>query len=145
MAPNQVRKQDDPRLLVKINDDSDTLLKPKITKGSMVRLNKSKGVFDKGYLPNWGKEHFQVKNVPEAKREAKRPVYKLEDNSGEEVIGSWYLEELQKITNDQYRIEKVLRRRTTSNGRKEKLVRWDGWPDKFNSWIDESDEYDVAG
>ena len=125
-------------------DDGDTLLKPKIPKGAMVRLNKAKSVFDKGYLPNWSKEHFQVKDVPEPKRGAKRPVYKLEDYSGEEIKGSWYPEELQKITNNQYRIEKVLRRRTTSDGRKEKLVRWEGWPDKFNSWIDESVEYDVA-
>ena len=111
----------------------------------MVRLNKAKGVFDKAYLPNWSKEHFQVKDVPEPKRGAKRPVYKLEDYSGEEVKGSWYSKELQKISHDQYRIEKVLRRRTTSDGREEKLGRWEGWPDKFNSWIDESDEYDVDG
>ena len=84
-APNQVRKQDEARLWVKMYDDGDTLLKPKIPKGSMVRLNKAKGVFDKGYLPNWSKEHFQVKDVSEAKRGAKLPVYKLEDYSGEEV------------------------------------------------------------
>ena len=101
MAQNQVRKQDEPRLLVKIYDDGDTLLRPKILKGSMVRLNKSKGVFDKGYLPNRSKEHFQVMDVPEAKRGAKRPVYKLEDYSGEEVKGSWYPEELQIITHNQ--------------------------------------------
>ena len=126
-------------------DDGDTLLKPKIPKGSMVRLNKEKGVFDKGYLPNLSKKHLQVKDVTEAKRWAKRPVYNLEDYSGEEVKGSWYPEKLQKITNNQYRIEKVLRRRTTSDGHKEKLVRWERCPDKFNSWIDESYEYDVAG
>ena len=56
-------------------DDGDTLLKLKIAKGSMVRLNKAKAAFDKGYLPNWSKEHFQVKDVPEAKRGAKRQVY----------------------------------------------------------------------
>ena len=33
MAPNQVRKQDEPRLWVKMYDDGDTLLKPKIPKG----------------------------------------------------------------------------------------------------------------
>ena len=54
----------------------------------MVWLNKVKGVFDKGYFPNWSKEHFQVMDVPEAKRGAKRPVYKLEDYAGENVKGS---------------------------------------------------------
>ena len=81
----------------------------------------------------------------EAKRGAKRPVYKLTDYSGEEVKGSWYPEELEKITHNQYRIEKMLRRRTTLDGRKKKLVRWEGWLDKSNSSIDKSDEYDVAG
>ena len=74
MAPNQVRKQDEARLWVKMYEDGDTLLKPKIPQGSMVRLNKTKGVFDKGYLPNWSMEHFLVKDVPEAKLGAKRPV-----------------------------------------------------------------------
>ena len=111
----------------------------------MVRLNKAKAVVDKGYLPNWSKVHFQVKDVPESKREAKRSVYKLEDYSGEEIKGSWYPAELQKITNNRYRIKNVLHRRTTFDGCKEKLVRWEWWPDKFNTWIDESDEYDVAG
>ena len=110
-----------------------------------MRLNKAKGVFDKGYLPNWSKEHFQVKDVPKAKREVKLPVYKQEDYSGEVVKGSWYPEELQKISQNQSRIENVLRRRTTFDGRKEKLVRWEGWLDKLNSWIDESDEYDIDG
>ena len=49
MAPNQVRKQNESSLWVKMYDDGDTLLKPKIPKGSMVRLNIAKGVFDKGY------------------------------------------------------------------------------------------------
>ena len=97
LTPNQMRKQEKARLWVKMYDDGDTLLKPKIPKGSMVRLNNTKGVFDKGYLPKWRKEHFLVTDVPEAKRGAKRPVYKLEEYSGEEVKGSWYPEELQKI------------------------------------------------
>ena len=66
MSPNQVRKNDEPRLCVKMYDDGDTLLKPQIPKWSLVRLNKVMGVFDKGYLPNWSKEHFQVMDVPEA-------------------------------------------------------------------------------
>ena len=47
MAPNQVHKQDEARLWVKMYDNDDTLLKPKIAKWSMVRLNKATGAFDK--------------------------------------------------------------------------------------------------
>ena len=75
--------------------------------------------------------------APQARKGTKCPVYKVEDFDGEEVKGSWYPEELQAISHNQYRFEKVLRRRTRPDGRKEKLVRWEGWPEKFNSCIDE--------
>ena len=58
MAPNQVRKHVEARLWVKIYNDRETLLKPKIAKGSIVRLNKAMGTFEKGYLRNWSMEHF---------------------------------------------------------------------------------------
>jgi len=145
MAPAQVARKHENRLWTKMYGDGDTHLKPVIPKGAMVRLNKSKGVFDKGYMPNWSKEHFQVRDVPQPRKAAKRPIYKLEDYSGDEVKGSWYPEELQAITENQYRIEKVLRRRTLPDGRKVKLVRWEGLPEKFNCWINEEDEYNVAG
>lgn len=145
MAPEQVKKTHENRLWTKMYGDGDTHLKPAIPKGAMVRINKSKGVFDKGYMPNWSKEHFTIRDAPQNSKQAERPVYKLEDFSGDEVKGSWYPEELQAITNNQYRIEKVLRKRTLPDGSTEKLVRWEGWPDKFNSWINESDQYNVAG
>ena len=66
------------------------------------------------------------------------------DYNDEDVKGSWYPEELQKILDNQYRIEKVLRRRTLPNGTKEILVCWEGWPEKYNSWIPETDKYDVV-
>lgn len=145
MAPEQVESKHEDRLWTKMYGDGDTYLKPAIPKGTIVRLNKSKGVFDKGYMPNWSKEHFQVRDVPQSRKRAKRPVYKLEDFSGDEVKGSWYPEELQAISDNQYRIEKVLKKRTLADGTKEKLVRWEGWPEKFNSWINEEDEYNVVG
>ena len=74
----------------------------------------------------------------------KRRIYKLVDYNDEDVKGSLYLEELQEILDNQYRIEKVLRRRTLPNGTKEIFVRWEGWPEKYNSWITETDKYDVV-
>jgi hypothetical protein len=145
MSPDQVTEKSEDRLWSKMYGDGDTHLKPAIPKGAMVRINKSKGMFDKGYMPNWSKEHFQVREVPQPRTGTKRPVYKLEDYAGDGVNGSWYPEELQAITDNQYRIEKVLWRRTLPDGTKEKLVRWEGWPDKFNSWINEEDVYDVGG
>ena len=95
-------------------------------------------------MPNWTKEHFTVSQAVPPKRGTKRRVYKLVDYNYEDVKGSWYPEELQEISDNQYRIDKVLRRRTQPDGTKELFVRWEGWPEKYNSWIKETDKYDVV-
>ncbi len=64
--------------------------------------------------------------------------YKVNDLLSEPIKGTFYGNELSKIIvdddNSTYRVEKVLRR-----NRNEVLVKWMGWPDKFNSWILKSD------
>jgi len=112
----------------------------------MVRLNKAKGVFDKGYMPNWTKEHFTVTNEVEPRRGSRKRVYKISDYDGEGVSGSFYPEELQEISANEYRIERILKRRTSPvDGSKEILVKWEGWSEKHNSWIKETDQYLVHG
>ena len=111
----------------------------------MVRISKSKGVIDKGYMPNWSKEHYTVDAAPAARQGSTRRVYKIRDYNGEPVTGTWYNEELQHISNNQYRIESVIRRRSAADGSNEIFVKWEGWPEKFNSWIREEDQYNVAG
>ena len=66
------------------------------------------------------------------------------DYYDEDVKGSWYPSELQEISNNKYRIEKVLRRHTLPNSTKEIFVRWECWPEKYNSRITETDKYDVV-
>ena len=41
-----------------------------------------------------------------------------------------------------YKIEEILKRRKR-HGVPEVLVKWKGWPVKFNSWITESDLQDI--
>ena len=65
------------------------------------------------------------------------PKYKLKDILNEEISGSFYEDELQKIITDDntvYRIEKIVRRRTR-RGRREVLIKWWKWASKFNTWI----------
>ena len=96
----------------------------------MVRASTQKTILDKGYMPNWTKEHFTVSQALPVRRGTKRRVYKLVDYNIDEVNSSWYPEEIQEITDNQYRIEKVLRRRTLPDSTKELFVRWEGWLDK---------------
>ena len=54
------------------------------------------------------------------------------DLMGEPIKGSFYEQELQKAKQQTFRIEKVIRR---DNKKKMALVKWSGYPDKFNSWV----------
>ena len=47
---------------------------------------------------------------------------------------SFYEQELQKTTQEMFRIEKVIRRKGVKS-----LVKWVGYLDEFNSWIDNKD------
>ena len=133
-----MRKKDENEVWVRLYGDGDKVARPKISedrKGQMVRVSKMKGAFEKGYIPNWSEEHILV----ESDKSSPRRVFKLTDKGGEEIKGSWYPEEGHEITKNRYLIEKVIRKRTTSKGEKELLVKWKGWPGKFNIWFAESD------
>ena len=85
--------------------------KPKFSLGDFVRIPRKKGTFEKGYTPRWTEEVFKVVEILHSV-----PItYKLEDLSGEEIQGSFYEEELQKSTQQVYRIEKVDEERKAKN------------------------------
>ena len=103
--------------------------KPKFEIGDHVRISKLKRkIFDKGYTPNWTEEIFVIKQINPTK-----PVtYSIVDLMSESVKGSFYEQELQKTKQQTFRIEKIIRR---DNKKKMALVKWSGYPDKFNSWV----------
>lgn len=103
--------------------------------GDQVRISKIKRKFEKGYLPNFSKEIFTVsKQIPRDQH-----VYKLKDYDGEELKGTFYDQELQKAIkpDDVYELEKILKKRGRGND-VQYLVKWLGYPNKFNSWVPES-------
>ena len=55
---------------------------------------------------------------------------------GEAVSGFFYQQELQRTSQDIFHIEKVIRH---DYKMKIALVKWSGYPDKFNSWVPLSD------
>ena len=101
--------------------------KPKFRIGDKVRISKYKRkLFGKGFTPNWTEEIFVINQILNTK-----PVtYRVVDLQGETVTGSFYEPELQKTTQEIFRIEKVICRE-----RKRALVKWSGYPDQFNSWV----------
>ena len=105
--------------------------------GEHVRISKVKSVFEKGYLPNWTEELFTISSI----NRKKSPImYKLKDYSGEEIEGSFYRHEIQKVIHDDdiFLVEKVLKTQKRGN-EKWCLVKWRGYPSSMNSWVRQSD------
>ena len=103
---------------------------PKFKVGDLVRIYKYKNIFAKGYVPNWSEEVFVVSKI----KNTVPWTYVVSDLNGEEIIGSFYEKELQKTSQEKFRIEKVLKRKG------DKLyVKWKGYDNRFNSWIDKKD------
>ena len=102
---------------------------PKFHFGEKVRISKFKRkIFDKGFPFNWTGEIFTVDEILNT-----NPVtYKIVDLQGEKVTGSLYEQELQKAKQEIFRIEKIKRR---DQKKKQALVKWKGYPHKFNSWV----------
>ena len=73
--------------------------------------------------PNWSEEVFVLKEVNV-----------INDLNGEEITGTLYEKELQKSNQEEFRIEKVIKRKGVK-----KYVKWKGYDDSFNSWIVEKD------
>ena len=98
-----------------------------------MRINKRKQAFEKGYLPGWSEEIFIIiKKFPTTS-----VTYGIKDVTDEEIKGRFYEpgHQLSIKEGNVYDVEKVLKTRRR-NGKIEYYVKWKGYPDKFNFWID---------
>ncbi|GFX09157.1 uncharacterized transposon-derived protein F54H12.3 [Trichonephila clavipes] len=105
--------------------------KPNYRLNDTVRISKEKLLFEKGYEQNWTREIFTIHEIIR-----RNPiVYKLKDLTGEVIRGTFYEQELQKLMHSgYYPIEKILKTRE-KNGKKEYFVKFLGYPEKFNIWV----------
>lgn len=103
----------------------------KVKVGDYVRITKYKNVFAKGYDKNWTQECFRVKTI--VKRDP--IVYRIVDLEGEEIKGTFYEAEVQKVIFDENAaraIEKIIKQKGRGKNL-QYLVRWSGYGNKFNS------------
>ena len=103
---------------------------PKFKVGDHVRISKYKNTFAKKYTPNWSEEVFVVSKI----KNTVPWTYVINDLNGEEIIGTFYEKELQKINQKEFRIEKTIKRKGNKL-----YVKWKGYDNSFNSCIDKKD------
>ena len=80
---------------------------PKFKVGDHVRISKYKSIFAKGYTPNCSEEIFVIKEI----KKTVPWTYVVNDLNGEEVIATFYEKELQKTNQEEFRIEKVIKKK----------------------------------
>ena len=80
---------------------------PKFKVGDHERISKCKNVFAKGYTPNWSKKVFVIKKV----KNTVPWTYSINDLNGEKIIGKFYGKELQKTNQQEFKIEKVIKKK----------------------------------
>ena len=104
---------------------------PKFKVGDRVRISKYKNIFAKGYAPNWSEEVFVIKKV----KNTIPWTYVIDDLNGEEITGTFilYEKELQKKSQEEFRIKKVIKRKGNKT-----YVKWKGYNNSLNSWIDKA-------
>ena len=67
-------------------------------------------------------------------KKIKNTVPLINNLNDEEIIGTFYEKELQKLNQKQFRIEKVIKKKGNKL-----FVKWKGYDNSFNSWIDKKD------
>ena len=81
-------------------------------------------------MPNWTEEVFVITKV----KNTVPWTYVINDLNREEIIGTFYEKELQKTNQEEFRIDKVTKRKSY-----EIYVKWKGYDNSFYSWIDKND------
>ena len=96
---------------------------PKFKTGDHVRISKYKNIFAKVYIPNWSEEVFLIKLV----KNTVPCTYVINDLNGEKIYGKFYEKELQKTNQQEFSIEKVVKRKGNKL-----YVKWKVCDNSFN-------------
>lgn len=103
--------------------------------GDRVKLSVLRRPFEREYDQKLTDETY---TVTDRRLQQGIASYTLKDELNEPIEGWFYKQELLRVVvpdDKAYKIEKVIKRRMR-NGKEELFVKFRGWPNKFNSWVD---------
>ena len=134
MKPIQVNKNNEKYIKENIYTYDETSKNPKFKINNLVRISlKRRELFDKpsGDI-KWSEELFKIHSINKSNVIA----YKIKDLNDNIIEGIFYEKELQKTKNSSgvYIIEKIIQK-----NKNKYLVKWRGYSNEFNSWIDKND------
>ena len=141
LTPTEITKENEASVWKKMYVDTSKkrrLIKYKFKVNDQVRISHLKYTFQRDFHQKWTEEIFIITR---RLRKDGHKFYQLKDYGEEQIDGYFYETELQKIRKPKdmtLKIEKVLKERTR-RGLREYLVKYLGWPIKFNSWVKASD------
>ena len=133
MAPTEVTADNEDMVRERLYPPKPKTLRWKFNVGDKVRISMQRRPFKKGYVGNWSEELFVV-----GARLPTSPVtYTLKDLAADNIKGTFYTDELQFVTklDALFDVERIVKTRKRA-GKVEYLVKWRGYSDKFNSWVD---------
>ncbi|XP_053213670.1 uncharacterized protein LOC128397030 [Panonychus citri] len=136
MAPSSVTEETRSQAIINIRKThkvAQSLQKP-YTIGEKVRISRRKKHFEKGATNNFSEEIFEIYKV---KKTDQGYIYRLKDTAGEFITSLFYHYELcPAILGDLFNVEVLKTRINKKTKKKEFFVKWIGYPDKFNSWVE---------
>ena len=134
MKPIEVNKSNEKYIKENIYTYDKTSKTPKFKVNDLIRISlKTRKIFDKPSANiKWSEELFKIHSI----NRSNAITYKIRDMNDEIIKGKFYEKELQKTKNTSqlYIIEKIIRK-----NKNKYLVKWRGYSNEFNSWIDKND------
>ena len=141
-APNEVNAENEAEVReILFPSDDNTPKKPaKLKVGDTVRITRQKDTFQKGYEQTWSYEVFKVSKV----KDTDPITYEIQDYNSNPLKGCFYESELQVCDKSSgiFPIERIVRKRRYQ-GRTQYLVKYKGYADIFNSWVEQGDLFKI--
>ena len=110
--------------------------KAKYKTGDSVRIWKKRGTFHRGYMEDFTREHFIITKVL---TNLPVPRYKLKDYNNENIVGSFFEDELVHFNPSEFYESEIIKKRKTKKRGLEYLVHYIGYPSSMDQWVKASD------